>query len=50
VNEAGLLAVANPETLAVVRASPASLHQVATVLTTMARGAQASGAVPGAVF
>jgi hypothetical protein len=50
VNEAGVLAVATPETLAIIRSSPGSLHQVATVLTTMARSAQAGGAVPGAVF
>jgi DNA-directed RNA polymerase subunit RPC12/RpoP len=43
-SEAGLLAVADPETLAIVRRSPASLHQVATVLTTMAGAARASGA------
>jgi DNA-directed RNA polymerase subunit RPC12/RpoP len=48
-NEAGLHAVADPETLEIARNFPASLHQVATVFTTMARGAQASGAVPGAV-
>jgi hypothetical protein len=48
--EAGLLAVADPETLAVVSRSPASLHQVATVLTAMARAAQASGSIPGATF
>lgn len=46
-SEAGLFAMADAETVSTVRRFPASLHQVATVISTMARAAQASGAAPG---
>jgi hypothetical protein len=45
-SEAGLLAVADEETVRVVRKNPDALHEVATVLGTLAHAARAAGAVP----
>jgi DNA-directed RNA polymerase subunit RPC12/RpoP len=45
-SEAGLLAVADEDTLRIVRKNPEALHEVATVLGTLAHAARAAGAVP----
>jgi hypothetical protein len=45
-SEAGLLAVADEDTVRVVRKNPEALHEVATVLGTLAHAARAAGAVP----
>jgi DNA-directed RNA polymerase subunit RPC12/RpoP len=45
-SEAGLLAVADEDTLRVVRKNPEALHEVATVLGILAHAARAAGAVP----
>jgi hypothetical protein len=45
-SEAGLLAIADEETVRVVRKNPDALHEVAAVLGTLAHAARAAGAVP----
>ncbi|HTQ06005.1 MAG TPA: hypothetical protein VMI54_19220 [Polyangiaceae bacterium] len=47
VSAAGLLAAANAKTMAKIKRDPASLRQIATVLTTMVETERAAGAVPG---
>jgi DNA-directed RNA polymerase subunit RPC12/RpoP len=45
-SEAGLLAVADEDTVRIVRKNPEALHEVAMVLGTLAHAARAAGAVP----
>jgi hypothetical protein len=45
-SEAGLLAVADEETVAIVRKNPDALHELATVLGSLANAARAVGAMP----
>jgi hypothetical protein len=45
-SEAGLLAIADDDTVRVVRKNPQALHEIAAVLGTLAHAARAAGAVP----